>query len=333
MENLLITGGAGFIGSNFLHYMVRKYPNKQFVNVDALTYAGSYDTVEELEGLPNYTFINEDICNKEKMQKIIDGYGIDTVVNFAAETHVDRSIENSDVFFRSNVLGTKSLLDACMKSWKLDPSDFNDRRFRAGVRFLQISTDEVYGALGKEGYFTEETPLHPNSPYSASKASADMMVSAYYHTYGLPVNITRCSNNYGPYQYPEKLIPLMTTYALDDRKLPVYGDGQQIRDWLFVTDHCTAVEAVLLNGRDGEIYNVGGDSEKTNEDVVKVILDTLGKDHSLISYVKDRPGHDRRYAIDHSKITRELGWQPSVTFEEGIQETIDYYVRTVQLQN
>lgn len=333
MENLLITGGAGFIGSNFLHYMVRKYPNKQFVNVDALTYAGSHDTVEELEGLPNYTFINEDICNKEKMQEIIDGYGIDTVVNFAAETHVDRSIENSDAFFRSNVLGTKSLLDACMKSWKLDPSDFNDRRFRAGVRFLQISTDEVYGALGKEGYFTEETPLHPNSPYSASKASADMMVSAYHHTYGLPVNITRCSNNYGPYQYPEKLIPLMTTYALDDRKLPVYGDGQQIRDWLFVTDHCTAVEAVLLNGRDGEIYNVGGDSEKTNEDVVKVILDTLGKDHSLISYVKDRPGHDRRYAIDHSKITRELGWQPSVTFEEGIQETIDYYVRTVQLQN
>ncbi|GEN50395.1 dTDP-glucose 4,6-dehydratase [Alkalibacterium pelagium] len=333
MENLLITGGAGFIGSNFLHYMVRKYPNKQFVNVDALTYAGSYDSVEELEGLPNYTFINEDICNKEKMQEIIDGYGIDTVVNFAAETHVDRSIENSDAFFRSNVLGTKSLLDVCMKSWKLDPSDFNDRRFRAGVRFLQISTDEVYGALGKEGYFTEETPLHPNSPYSASKASADMMVSAYHHTYGLPVNITRCSNNYGPYQYPEKLIPLMTTYALDDRKLPVYGDGQQIRDWLFVTDHCTAVESVLLNGRDGEIYNVGGDSEKTNEEVVKVILDTLGKDHSLIAYVKDRPGHDRRYAIDHSKITRELGWQPSVTFEEGIQETIDYYVRTVQLQN
>lgn len=333
MENLLITGGAGFIGSNFLHYMVRKYPDKHFVNVDALTYAGSYDTVEELEGLPNYTFINEDICSKEKMQEIIDGYGIDTVVNFAAETHVDRSIENSDAFFRSNVLGTKSLLDACMKSWKLDPSDFNDRRFRTGVRFLQISTDEVYGALGKEGYFTEETPLHPNSPYSASKASADMMVSAYHHTYGLPVNITRCSNNYGPFQYPEKLIPLMTTYALDDRKLPVYGDGKQIRDWLFVTDHCTAVEAVLLKGRDGEVYNVGGDSEKTNEDVVKVILDTLGKDHSLIAYVKDRPGHDRRYAIDHSKITRELGWQPSVTFEEGIQETIDYYVRNVQLQN
>ena len=259
MENLLITGGAGFIGSNFLHYMVRKYPDKHFVNVDALTYAGSYDTIEELEGLPNYTFINEDICSKEKMQEIIDGYGIDTVVNFAAETHVDRSIENSDAFFRSNVLGTKSLLDACMKSWKLDPSDFNDRRFRTGVRFLQISTDEVYGALGKEGYFTEETPLHPNSPYSASKASADMMVSAYHHTYGLPVSITRCSNNYGPYQYPEKLIPLMTTYALDDTKLPVYGDGKQIRDWLFVTDHCTAVEAVLLKGRDGEVYKSSND--------------------------------------------------------------------------
>lgn len=333
MERLLITGGAGFIGSNFLHYMVKKYPEWQFVNVDALTYAGSYEAIQELELLPNYTFIHEDICNKARIEEIMQRYSIDTIINFAAETHVDRSINNSDQFFRSNVLGTKSLLDACMKLWKIKPNDFSDREFQSGVKFLQISTDEVYGALGKEGYFTEETPLHPNSPYSVSKASADLMVLAYNHTYGLPVNITRCSNNYGPYQYPEKLIPLMTTYALEGKKLPVYGDGQQIRDWLFVTDHCTAVEAVLSKGTDGQVYNVGGDSEKTNEEVVKVILDSLDKEYDLIEYVTDRPGHDRRYAIDHSKLTEELGWRPSVSFEEGIQSTIDHYVKEVQMQN
>lgn len=333
MERLLITGGAGFIGSNFLHYMVRKYPDCHFVNVDALTYAGSYETIQELEALPNYTFIHEDICHKAKMTEILQEYSIDTVINFAAETHVDRSISNSDQFFRSNVLGTKSLLDACMNIWKTKLDDHSDRKFLSGVKFLQISTDEVYGALGKEGYFTEETPLHPNSPYSVSKASADMMVLAYNHTYGLPVNITRCSNNYGPYQYPEKLIPLMTTFALEGKKLPVYGDGQQIRDWLFVTDHCTAVEAVLTEGRDGQVYNIGGDSEKTNLEVVKVILDSLDKSYDSIEYVKDRPGHDRRYAIDHSKITEELGWRPSVSFEEGIQSTINHYVNEVQLQN
>lgn len=330
MENILVTGGAGFIGSNFLHYMLKKYPDCRFVNVDALTYAGCHETIRELENVFNYTFIQENICNKSKMEEIIENYAIDTVVNFAAETHVDRSIENADLFFHSNVLGTKSLLDACMKTWKSDKSDHNDREYKHGVKFLQILTDEVYGALGKDGYFTEETSLHPNSPYAASKASADLMVQAYSHTYGLPVNITRCSNNYGPFQYPEKLIPLMITYALENKKLPVYGDGLQIRDWLHVMDHCTAIEHVLVNGKYGEVYNIGGNSEKTNEEVVKAILDELGKDHDLIEHVKDRPGHDRRYAIDHSKITKDLGWAPSVSFEEGIRQTIDHYVDTVQ---
>lgn len=330
MENILVTGGAGFIGSNFLHYMLKKYPDCRFVNVDVLTYAGCYDNIKELDALYNYTFIHENICRKSKMEEIMENHSIDTVVNFAAETHVDRSIDNADTFFYSNVMGTKSLLDASMKAWKLNQSDHNDRKYKQEVKFLQISTDEVYGALGKEGYFTEDTPLHPNSPYAASKASADLMVQAYSHTYGLPVNITRCSNNYGPFQYPEKLIPLMITYALENKKLPVYGDGLQIRDWLHVTDHCTAIENVLLNGTCKEVYNIGGNSEKTNEEVVKVILDTLGKTHDLIEHVKDRPGHDRRYAIDHSKITKELGWAPSVSFEEGIQQTIDHYVDAVQ---
>lgn len=331
VENILVTGGAGFIGSNFLNYMVKKYTDCHFVNIDALTYAGSYETVKELEALSNYTFIHENICNKLRIEKIIEKHSIDTVVNFAAETHVDRSITDSDQFFESNVLGTKSLLDACVKAWKCNPSDYNDREYKSGVRFLQISTDEVYGELGESGYFTEDTPLHPNSPYSASKASADLMVQAYSHTYGLPINITRCSNNYGPYQYPEKLIPLMITYALEDKKLPVYGDGLQIRDWLHVKDHCTAIENVLVNANAGEVYNIGGNSERNNEEVVKVILDVLHKDHGLIEFVADRPGHDRRYAIDHSKITNDLGWHPSVTFEEGIKQTIEQYLNVYQI--
>lgn len=330
MENILITGGAGFIGSNFLHFITEKYPDCKVINVDALTYAGEYKNIEELEKKVNYTFLQMNICEKYKMEEIIVNNSIDTVINFAAETHVDRSIDDSDVFFQSNVIGTKVLLDACIKSWKLNQYDHNDREYKSGVKFLQISTDEVYGALGNEGYFTENTPLHPNSPYSVSKASADMMVQAYHHTYGLPINITRCSNNFGPYQFPEKLIPLMITNALENRNLPVYGDGLQIRDWLHVKDHCTAIESVLLNGRIGEVYNIGGDSEKTNIDVVKVILDILNKDYDLIDYIDDRPGHDRRYAIDHAKITNELGWKPSISFEEGIRQTIEHYINTVQ---
>ncbi|MCC7558251.1 MAG: dTDP-glucose 4,6-dehydratase [Methanobacteriaceae archaeon] len=309
MTKILITGGAGFIGSNFLRYMINKYQNYEITNLDALTYCGNLENLREIEDSLNYTFIKGDITNKELVNQITKN--MDYIINFAAETHVDRSINDPSIFIKSNIMGTQVLLESAKE---------NDVK-----KFLQISTDEVYGTLGKNGYFQEDTPLSPNSPYSASKAGADLMVRAYHKTYKLPVNITRCSNNYGPYQYPEKLIPLMIYNALDDKELPVYGDGLNVRDWLHVYDHCTAIDLVLHKGRDGEIYNIGGNNEKKNIEIVKLILENLNKPESLIKYVEDRPGHDRRYAIDSTKIRKELGWKPKYTFEKGIVETIKWY--------
>lgn len=328
MENLLVTGGAGFIGSNFIRQILKKHPDITIINVDALTYAGCYDNISDLNSQPNYQFIHEDICNRQRMSDIFLSYRIDTVVNFAAETHVDRSINNADVFFKTNVLGTQSLLDAAMNNWKCNPDDYHDRTFLPGVKFIQISTDEVYGTLDHTGSFSETTPLQPNSPYSASKASADLMCRAYHNTYGLPLNITRCSNNYGPFQFPEKLIPLMITHCMADKKLPIYGDGLQIRDWIHVNDHCSGIEHVLTKGTVGEIYNIGGSNELSNIDIVQLILKACNKSPELIDYVKDRPGHDRRYAIDHTKISNELGWQPTINFEKGLQETIEHYLKS-----
>jgi dTDP-glucose 4,6-dehydratase len=329
---ILVTGGAGFIGSNFIRYMLDKYDNCKIVNLDLLTYAGNLENLKDIhnlkdsnqlenqevaatqdvEGDLNYKFVKGDIADRELVNKLFEEKKFDYVVNFAAESHVDRSIEDPGVFVRTNVMGTQVLLDAAKKY---------------GVKkYVQISTDEVYGALGPTGMFTEETSLAPNSPYSASKASADMLVRAYHKTFGLPINITRCSNNYGPYQFPEKLIPLMISNALEDKNLPIYGDGLQVRDWLHVKDHCSAIDTVLHKGRIGEVYNIGGNNEKKNIEIVKLILEKLGKPTSLIKYVKDRPGHDRRYAIDNTKITTELGWQPSYTFEKGMEETIQWYI-------
>ncbi|BFH65500.1 dTDP-glucose 4,6-dehydratase [Paenibacillus azoreducens] len=311
MMRLLVTGGAGFIGSNFILYMLRQHPDYHIVNVDSLTYAGNLENLEAVENHPNYSFSKTDITDAKGVDQLFR-QGIDVVVNFAAESHVDRSILEPDIFVRTNVLGTQLLLDAAKKY---------------GVsKFVQVSTDEVYGSLGKTGLFTEETPLSPNSPYSASKAGGDVLVRAYHETYGLPVNITRCSNNYGPYQFPEKLIPLMISRALQDQPLPVYGDGMNIRDWLYVEDHCSAIDLVIHSGRAGEVYNIGGNNERTNIHIVKEILKELGKPESLITYVEDRPGHDRRYGIDASKIIRELGWKPQYDFETGIKETIRWYL-------
>lgn len=310
MTKILITGGAGFIGSNFVRYMLDKYDDHQIVNLDSLTYCGNLENLSGIEDNPNYTFCKGDITDKELVFKITSD--VDYIVNFAAESHVDRSIEDPEIFIKSNVLGTQVLLDAAKEY---------------GVKkYLQVSTDEVYGSLGKTGYFREDTPLAPNSPYSASKASADLMVRAYNKTFDLPVNITRCSNNYGPYQFPEKLIPLMISNALEDNPLPVYGDGLNIRDWLHVYDHCSAIDLVLHKGEIGEIYNIGGNNEKKNIEIVKLILQNLDKPESLIKFVKDRLGHDRRYAIDSSKIQNELGWIPKYTFETGIAETIKWYL-------
>ncbi|AIQ55081.1 dTDP-glucose 4,6-dehydratase [Paenibacillus sp. FSL R7-0331] len=308
---LLVTGGAGFIGSNFVIYMLQQHPDYQIVNVDALTYAGNLENLKAIEGNPNYTFIKADITDVSAMDALIS-QGVDVVVNFAAESHVDRSILEPDVFVKTNVLGTQVLLDAAKKY--------------SVTKFVQVSTDEVYGTLGATGLFTEETPLTPNSPYSASKAGGDLLVRAYHETFGLPVNITRCSNNYGPYQFPEKLIPLMISRALNDGSLPIYGDGLNIRDWLYVEDHCSAIDLVIHNGVIGEVYNIGGNNERTNMHIVKTILEELGKPESLITYVQDRPGHDRRYGIDPAKITNELGWKPKHTFETGIKETIQWYL-------
>ena len=310
--NLLVTGGAGFIGSNFIRYILDKYPEYRVINLDKLTYAGNLENLTSADKDPRYAFEKGDICDKARVQLCVMRYEIDAIINFAAESHVDRSILGAAEFVQTNIVGTNVLLEVA-KELKIK-------------RFLQVSTDEVYGSLGLTGLFTEETSLHPNSPYSASKASADMLALAYQHTFDLPVVLTRCSNNYGPYQFPEKLIPLMIANALNDKSLPVYGDGMNIRDWLHVKDHCSAIDEVLHRGKIGEVYNIGGNNEKPNIEIVKLILQNLGKPDSLITYVKDRPGHDRRYAIDSSKIQRELGWTPSYTFEQGIAETIKWYV-------
>ncbi len=312
MKNILVTGGAGFIGSNFVNYILDKNQNYNIVNIDKLTYAGNLENLIPSQNNNNYKFIHGDITNSELINYLFERYEIQYVINFAAESHVDRSILSSKEFVTTNVLGTNVLLDVARK-YKVK-------------KFLQISTDEVYGSLGKDGLFTEDTPLSPNSPYSSSKASADMLAIANYKTYGLPVVITRCSNNYGPYQFPEKLIPLMIINALHNKKLPVYGDGKNVRDWIYVTDHCNAIELVFENGKDGEIYNVGASTEMKNIDIVKYILDYLKKPESLIEYVKDRLGHDRRYAIDSSKINSSLGWEPKNSFEDAIIKTIDWYI-------
>ena len=323
--NILVTGGAGFIGSNFIKYMLSKY-NYNIINLDLLTYAGNLNNLDEIKHLDNYSFIKGDICDKVLLEEIFENNNIDIVINFAAESHVDRSIDGPEVFLRTNILGTQALLDTAKKHWKKDFSNKYSREYKQGCKFIQVSTDEVYGSLGKTGLFTEETPLCPNSPYSCSKASADMFVRAYHETYGLPINITRCSNNYGPYQFPEKLIPLMINNAINDKKLPVYGDGMQVRDWLYVEDHCKAIDLIIHNGRVGEVYNVGGHNEKTNLEIVKIICKELNKPESLITFVGDRKGHDMRYAIDPTKIHNELGWLPETKFEDGIKKTIKWYL-------
>ncbi len=307
---LLITGGAGFIGSCFVRYMLKNHPDYKIINLDALTYAGNLDNLKDVETNPNYSFVHGNICDKQLVDSLMSQ--VDVCVNFAAESHVDRSITGPEIFIQTNVGGTLNLLEMAKKH-KIS-------------RYLQVSTDEVYGTLGKTGYFTETTPLAPNSPYSASKASADMLVRAYYETYKMPVLTTRCSNNYGPYQFPEKLIPLFISNLLKGEKVPVYGDGMNIRDWLYVYDHCSAIDTVLHKGRLGEVYNIGGNNEKANIEITKLLIKELGRDESSIKYVEDRLGHDRRYAIDSSKIQKELGWHPSVTFEEGIKITIDWYL-------
>lgn len=312
MNRILVTGGAGFIGSNFINYILSSRNDIFIVNLDKLTYAGNLQNLKSVEKNPNYTFIKGDIVNDELVSYIFQKYEITQVINFAAESHVDRSILGSEIFFRTNVLGTNVLLE-------------NAKRF--GVeKFIQISTDEVYGSLGPEGQFEETTPLQPNSPYAASKAAADMMALAFHHTYHVPVVITRCSNNYGPYQFPEKLIPLMIINSLNDKKLPVYGDGMNVRDWIYVIDHNKAVELVFDKGKVGEVYNVGANTEKTNIEIVKLLLKHTGKTEELIEYVKDRPGHDRRYAINSTKIKSELGWEALHSFENAIQETIKWYL-------
>lgn len=327
MKKILVTGGAGFIGSNFVQYILEHEQDLiMLVNLDLLTYAGNLENLKAVENDPRYRFVKGNIRDKDLVERLFAEYDFDTVVHFAAESHVDRSIVEPEVFLTTNVVGTQTLLDAAKRHWKVDPEDKYSREFRPGVRYLQVSTDEVYGALGKTGMFRETTPLSPNSPYSASKASADLVVRAYHQTYGMPVNITRCSNNYGPYQFPEKLIPLMIHNAQTDKPLPVYGDGMQIRDWLHVADHCSAIHTVLTKGKIGEVYNIGGNNEKANLEIVRLILQELNKPESLITYVKDRPGHDRRYAIDNTKITTELGWVPAYTFEQGIHETIRWYL-------
>lgn len=307
---ILVTGGAGFIGSCFIRHMLNHHPDYKIVNLDALTYAGNLENLYDVKNNPNYEFIHGDICDKNFVMQVVSG--VDTIVNFAAESHVDRSITGPEVFIETNIRGTSMLLQAA-KAFHIE-------------RYLQVSTDEVYGSLGKDGYFTETTPLAPNSPYSASKAGADLIVRSYFETYGLPTLITRCSNNYGPYQYPEKLIPFFISRLLKDEKVPVYGDGMNVRDWIYVYDHCSAIDTVLHKGTPGQIYNVGGHNEKTNLEITKLILEAMNKDESYIEHVEDRLGHDKRYAICNDKITGELGWKPSVSFEEGILLTIDWYL-------
>ena len=309
---LLITGGAGFIGSCFVRHILNKYKDYQVINLDALTYAGNIENLDDVKNNSNYRFVHGNICDKALVRELINGEKVDAVINFAAESHVDRSITGPEIFIETNVKGTLNLLQAAKEA--------------KTQRFLQVSTDEVYGTLGKDGYFYETTPLAPNSPYSASKASADLLVRAYFETYKMPVLNTRCSNNYGPYQYPEKLIPFFISQLLKGEKVPVYGDGMNVRDWLYVYDHCSAIDTVLHKGKVGEVYNIGGHNEKTNLEITRIILDAMGKDENSIKYVEDRLGHDKRYAIDNHKIQSELGWEPSLTFEEGIKLTIDWYL-------
>ena len=322
---ILVTGVAGFIGSNFVYYYLRKYKDRKIIGLDKLTYAGNLDNLSKLseEEKKRFVFIKGDINDLELLEEIYSKYEIDGIINFAAESHVDRSIHDPSIFLKTNSLGTQTLLHVFKEHY--------DERKRQ--KFLHISTDEVYGALGPTGYFTEETPLDPHSPYSASKASSDLIVKAYHDTYGLNTNITRCSNNYGPYQFPEKLIPLMIHNALNHKELPVYGDGKQIRDWLYVEDHCKAIDLVFEKGKSGEVYNIGGHNEKENIEIVKLIINYLQEktkdkeiNEGLIKHVKDRLGHDRRYAIDPTKIKNELGWEPETRFEQGIKQTIDWYL-------
>ena len=312
---ILVTGGAGFIGANFVHYQLKEHPEERVVCLDALTYAGNLENLTEALKDSRFRFVKGDIADRETVYALFEEEKPDIVVNFAAESHVDRSITQPELFLRTNILGTQVLMDACRK---------------VGVgRYHQVSTDEVYGDLPLDRpdlFFTEDTPIHTSSPYSASKASADLLVLAYYRTFHLPVSITRCSNNYGPYHFPEKLIPLMITRALNDQSLPVYGKGENIRDWLYVEDHCAAIDLVMRKGREGEVYNVGGHNERTNLEVVKTVLRELGKPESLITFVTDRPGHDRRYAIDPSKIHAELGWLPRTSFDDGIRQTVRWYL-------
>jgi len=313
--NIIVTGGAGFIGSNFVFYEMKKHPEDRIIVIDKLTYAGNLKTLKSVMDKPNFKFYKADICDKDAMDKIFDTERPDIVVNFAAESHVDRSIENPQIFLETNIIGTSVLMDAARK--------YNVKRYH------QVSTDEVYGDLPLDQpdlFFTEETPIHTSSPYSSSKAGADLLVNAYHRTYGLPTTISRCSNNYGPYQFPEKLIPLMIANALADKKLPVYGDGKNVRDWLYVEDHCKAIDLIMRNGTVGEVYNIGGHNEMANIDIVKIILRELGKPESLIEHVTDRKGHDRRYAIDPTKIHNELGWLPETMFKDGIKLTIDWYL-------
>lgn len=334
MKKYLITGCAGFIGSNFVHYMLNKYEDILLVNLDKLTYAGNLENIREWLEDKRHVFVQGDICDKELVTRLFAEYDFDVVINFAAESHVDRSIRNPEIFVQSNVMGTVNLLQCAKEAW------YAQGTWKTGKKYLQVSTDEVYGALGKEGFFMETTPLNPHSPYSSSKASADLFVQAFHDTYGMPVNITRCSNNYGPYQFPEKLIPLMINNVRHHKTLPVYGDGMQIRDWLYVEDHCKAIDMVANGGKDGEVYNVGGHNERPNIFIVKTIIEQLrdrlqdeGISEKLIMHVEDRLGHDRRYGIDPEKIRRDLGWYPETPFEKGIVLTINWYLEHEEWMN
>ena len=347
IKNYLVTGGAGFIGANFVKFILKEYRNIQVIVLDELTYAGNLGTLKQELSDPRCLFIKGNICDVEVVNRIFGRFPVDYVVNFAAESHVDRSIENPQLFLQTNILGTQNMLDVAKKHWTVGKNDQGYPLYRQEVKFLQVSTDEVYGSLGETGYFTETTPLDPRSPYSASKTGADLIVMAYSETYNMPVNITRCSNNYGPYHFPEKLIPLIIKNILEGKSLPVYGDGTNVRDWLYVEDHCKAIDMVLTKGRAGEVYNIGGHNEKQNIEIVKLTIETVRRlmdenmnyrealkkedytswmDEGLITYVKDRLGHDKRYAIDPAKITSELGWYPETKFEDGIVKTIRWYL-------
>jgi len=326
MKTYLVTGGAGFIGSNFVLYMLNKYQDIKIINLDKLTYAGNLENLKSIENDKRHLFVQGDICDKELVSRLFKKYNVNYVVHFAAESHVDRSIREPEIFVKTNVLGTVNMLNCAKNAWE------TENGFKEGVKFIHVSTDEVYGSLGTEGFFMETTPLDPHSPYSSSKAGADLMIKAYYDTYKMPVNITRCSNNYGPFQFPEKLIPLLLNNCLHHKDLPVYGDGMNIRDWVFVEDHAKAINMVINAGTVGEVYNVGGHNERTNIQIVKIIIAYINENvdvavnENLIKYVEDRKGHDRRYAIAPDKIKEELGWYPETTFEVGIKKTIKWYL-------